>query len=178
MALIVPAEFATNMKWTVTARIVYLVCVMAIAAASMVMLATLPGYINMRSEKQNLSTVLDATMKNAEEQEKNAGRETLLGSKRRIEALSAIVAPTEASRHILDVVSVKPSGVALTAFSYVHKNGEGTLVVSGTVTSRAALSGYVQALEASKRFSSVVVPITTLARVEEGEFDITLSGNF
>lgn len=178
MALITTTEHVAHLRWAVTARLVYLLCAMVICASGVLALATLPGFISVEAEKQNLITIKDAATKNLEEQEKNAGREALLISKRRVSALASVVARSGPSAQIRDVLEMKPEEVTVTAFSYAHKNGEGTLVVSGTVGSRSALSGFVQTLEASKKFAAVVVPITTLARVEEGEFDITLSGAF
>ncbi len=76
-------------------------------------------------------------------------------------------------KDLLQVVGERPSGVAITAL--VYQRGNSSVVISGIAKKRDDLLFFVDALEKSKTFSAVDLPVSSLAQQEKVNFSITVT---
>ncbi len=143
-------------------------------AAVVIALAILPAYI--RAQAATEAARYGATT--AAENNK-ADRAALILARKRISALEHIALQPRTVELIAAVVKSAPAGVVLTSINYSHKVDETTLSLSGSATRRQAAQEYVRLLQAQGLFSSVSIPLTSLARAEDGSFQIAavIAGN-
>lgn len=91
-------------------------------------------------------------------------------------AVPLVIAATSSSRVIDEALSLKPAGVSITHVT-LASGAPGQLALAGTAT-RDALNAYRNALSADPFFTGVSVPVNALVGSDNGQFSITLSGNF
>ncbi|MBP9669677.1 MAG: hypothetical protein KBE09_05310 [Candidatus Pacebacteria bacterium] len=136
-------------------------------AALVIALALLPAYIR-------ASAAAEAARYGAATAAENnkADRAALIAARKRIAALEDIARQPRTVELIGAVVKSAPLGVSLTSIHYAHKADETTLSLSGSATRRQSGQEYVRVLQTTGLFSSVSIPLTSLARAEDGSFQI------
>lgn len=137
-------------------------------AALVIALALLPAYIRaqaaMEAARYGAMTLAESN---------KADRAALIAARKRITALEDIARQPRAVELISAAVTAAPAGVVLNSISYVHKADETTLSCAGSATRRQSAQEYVRLLQAQGLFSQVSIPLTSLARAEDGSFQIT-----
>ena len=91
----------------------------------------------------------------------------------RTEILKKWFAETFMYNNILKVIAERQKGIAITAFSSQRKGA--SMVVSGTARERDDLLAFKNALEKSKKFKTIELPVSNLAQKEDIDFSITVT---
>ncbi len=86
--------------------------------------------------------------------------------------VTATTSPTDMVREVL---ASRPKGVRIERISYLP-SGKGTVVLTGTGSTREAINAYRSALSENERFGDISVPLGALVGVEGGKFTITIAG--
>ncbi len=80
---------------------------------------------------------------------------------------------------LVTIVSQKSDSISLTNFSFTQTSkGKWQAIISGIAADRAALSSFVKAIEQSKLFETVEVPLSDFAKDATIPFSITARGAF
>jgi hypothetical protein len=129
-------------------------------------LSLLPALISIRiAESSVTSSVAEAS---AKEDQAQAFRAQNI-----IDATMPLATATTSPMDILFfALAEKPVGVSVTGMTVSKES----IMLSGESGSRVAINMYRDALDASGRFGSVVVPVSALVGTQDGRFTITLSG--
>ena len=85
-----------------------------------------------------------------------------------------VLLPSQLIQKILDN---RPKGVSITASSYLVKEGEINLKVTGKGSTREALTSFARNLREDEAFQSVDLPVSDLARDRDIDFSIALVVN-
>ncbi len=136
-------------------------------AAVVIALALLPAYIRASSAAEAARYGAATAAEN-----NKADRAALIAARKRIAALEDIARQPRTVELIGGVVKSAPVGVSLTSIHYSHKTDETTLSLAGSAARRQAGQEYVRILQTTGLFSSVAIPLTSLARAEDGSFQI------
>ncbi len=79
------------------------------------------------------------------------------------------------SELLLEVIGEKPSGIKLTSFKWSKDGGRLSLNISGVASSRQALLALQDALKKIPSFSSVPLPVSSLAKDKDISFQLKLT---
>lgn len=116
----------------------------------------------------------------AQEQYTTTNASTLEAVLKQADQKLSILAAKYAHPSVTDLIKViteiKPLGVTITSFQYVHPHGKaGVLAISGTSATRDALVLFEEALEKESRITDVQLPISNLANNTNLSFTITVT---
>lgn len=160
-------------------RIAATVLLLVGAVASIAALAIVPAYLKTHAARSALTLQTEAVKEKTEAAQAESERESLIATRERLTALSAIAGRgntmTEALRAAM---SARPDGLAITALSYAYRDEGSELRISGQMQQRSDLQAYTSALETSALFSAARVPVAALAQAEEGRFVVVAEGTF
>lgn len=98
------------------------------------------------------------------------------------QSLLAVLTPllnatTSKEEMISTALSVRPADISINHIT-LTSGKPGTMIVGGSAKNISAINAYRKALEGNGSFSSVAVPVGDLAGTQNGQFSITLTGNF
>jgi hypothetical protein len=93
----------------------------------------------------------------------------------KLHALSAGITGAKASLDIEKVLSLKNSGVRITQMKWDEGEAGDTLSLLGIATDRQTLLSFEKRLKDSGKFSSVMLPVSNLAKERDINFQINLS---
>lgn len=143
-----------------------------ILVAALSALALSPSYIVLYTEQGRFSEEAKADT-SASQQD----RATIIHTQALLNILSPLLATSSPSQAIAKVIDARPSGV--TVYHMTLTTGHpSSIIVSGTASTIEAINKYQNALRAEPLFDSVSVPVADLAGTGNGEFSVTISGNF
>ena len=138
----------------------------------------LPSYIFVSSEKKNLIVEGEGFEKIITEKNETGIADTLSV----IRAAMTVLSKEESSQTydaLLKVASLLPEGVSLTGLTYnAGIEGSSSLVLQGEADVRKNAILFTDQLKADPMFTSVVLPISDLAKDVDLTFHITAEGNF
>jgi hypothetical protein len=147
------------------------------SAALFVAAALLPAYMAATTEIANIQA-RSVQPENDRALAVKKERETTLALRKTIDALTQLTKSGNGVDMVQRVSEVRPSGVALTAFTFTNKGATSTLAIQGTASNRDALIAFVRAVEAFEGVSTAEVPITALAKADDNSFQMMITGNF
>jgi hypothetical protein len=170
MANLLPPAFARTVLRDTSVRFAA-VAAAAIAGLGMFFIVALtPTYVLVAGDTPATST--SATTK-AEDEAVLARAQAL------VEQLAPHAAAGTTLPAILTALSLRPAGVHIISISYAAgKNGTDTATLAGSADRREDLEAYRSALQTSGAFASVSIPVAALVGTTQGEFTVTLTGNF
>lgn len=170
MANVIPREGLSKIGKRNSARFLFVGACMSAAAAIVAILAIMPAYLSVRVARASVETAAQQSGGTA-----TADQEAAVRTQGLITNLTPIANATTSPVGALDVaLAEKPAGLSITSITYT--SDKSTIVLTGTASRREAVSALRDALEASKRFSTVAVPVAALVGAQEGRFTITLTG--
>lgn len=170
MANVIPREGLTKIMKRNSARFMLVASGVIAAAAIVAILAILPSYISVRIARAAVETAVRESAGAA-----TADQDVAVRTQGLITNLTPIAnATTSPVAALALALAEKPAGLSITSISYTADKS--TILLTGTASRREAVSALSDALEASKRFSSVTVPVAALVGAQEGRFTITLTG--
>lgn len=145
----------------------------ALAIAGFSALALVPSYLVLRVGRESAVAQNSSEMTGIQED-----RSAIAHAHALIRALSPLLSSTTTpSASIAKVVTLRPAGIVVNHIALTTGH-PGALVVSGVADTAEAISRYQNALRADSSFTSASVPVGDLAGTGNGQFSITLSGNF
>jgi hypothetical protein len=170
MANVIPREGLSKIRKRNSARFILVASGMIAAAALLAILAIMPAYVSIRVARAAAEAGVHEAGEAASEDQDEAIR-----TQRLILTLTPIANATTSPISALSAaLAEKPAGLSITSISYA--SDKSTILLAGTATRREAVSALRDTLEATKRFSSVTVPVAALVGAQEGRFTITLTG--
>jgi hypothetical protein len=170
MANVIPREGLSKMQKRNSAHFLLIGSLMLSAGAIVAILAILPAYVSVRIAH----AAVDSSQRAAEENlstDQAAALRTQGLLKHLAAVASATTSPTEA---LTTALSQKPAGVSITVVSYTASSK--SMLLTGTSQRREAVTAFRDALEGSRRFTTVAVPVAALVGTQEGRFTVTLNG--
>lgn len=134
-------------------------------AAAVCALALLPSLLIFRSANAVVANAQPAS---------DAAQDThdLAQAQALLSQLSALAGTSSPALIAADILAKKPKGVTITHVVYT---APAQFVVSGSASGRDAANAYRAALAADPRFSSVVIPIDSLAGSDSADFSLTIT---
>lgn len=102
----------------------------------------------------------------------------LTGLKRKLDVLSKEKNDARLTDAVLSVLSYRGEGVVLGSFDYSTTGNTSSLKLRGVAKDRDSLLSFERALRQDGRFGKVELPVSSLVREKDIEFDLTLSGTF
>jgi hypothetical protein len=137
-----------------------------------------PTYISIRVDRISFEERNKAIVESVNSVQNKEERNALIDARKRIEDLESVFSSNnEVMDILLAVIERRPNGANISGIQYTNKNGKETTRISGTIENRSQTQMYVAALESDRMFSTVNIPIATLADADEGIFIITAIGN-
>ncbi len=121
--------------------------------------------------KENLDAILAA-------EEKEAPSSEIAALKEKLGVLSGSQSTGKLFSAVEAALGVRPSGVRVNDISYTKRDQGGELVVVGIASTRDALLSYHKELKKEALFSSVILPVSDLAKDSDVDFILTLTGLF
>lgn len=153
-----------------SARFLLVGSFMISAAAVVAILAIMPAYISVQ--------IARAAVENGAERgggTASADHEAAVRTQGLITQLNPVANATSSPTDALSLaLAQKPAGLSITTITYARDKS--TILLTGISQRREAVNALRDALEATKRFSSVTVPVSALVGAQEGRFTITLTG--
>lgn len=107
----------------------------------------------------------------------DADRKVLAQTQSSLAQFAALVSATSSVTAVQALLATRPDGIVITHLSYTAGK-PAVISVSGRASSPDVVSAYRVALASNSMFSTVSVPIGSLIGSSEGNFTMTLSGNF
>jgi hypothetical protein len=151
------------------ARLLIALSLVLLCAAALSAFAMAPSYIAL-----SISPEVSAPFSSGDDTDRSAIAQSQILLKTLSPLFAATTTPTDA---IEAALSQRPQGVLVTHITYTAST-PGSLIIAGSAPSPEAINAYQEALQADPHFSSATVPVADLAGAENGNFSITLSGNF
>jgi hypothetical protein len=177
MSNLIPPTQHTARNRTILMRIALVTSVMAMGGALIIALGFLPAYFNIRAERTTRTLILESI--ELQEGENGTSERSVVSSMRkRIDVLEKIGSPQKFTSALELVVDERPRDTTIHALAYTHKNGMGTLNITGTAPDSAAIRTYAETLKGNRLFEKVNVPLTALAQTGKGNFTLTITGAF
>lgn len=169
MSNVLPQEEKKALLVRFRARFIGVFAIVLFLSAAIASTSLIPAFISVRIARAALEAPQESQTASRDDQVKLLRAQTI------VSVLTPIVAATSTPSEILAVaIGLKPGAVRVSGVTYT----KGSLVLTGISSSRDAVNTYRQALEASHRFSAVLVPVAALVGAQEGRFTATLSGDF
>ena len=134
----------------------------------------LPAYFGATSRERSMQERLEALNQLIELKQGKSSDATIRDTQEGLEALSVLLGYVQPSDILNDITSTMPAGITLWQYSYTHSAEEITITIAGRATTREALLSFGDALNSSQLFSTVDIPISTLARSTDIAFTLTL----
>lgn len=185
MTNLLPQDIAKKQRRRFLMRGILLLSLLIFGFSAVAMLALTPPLVLIRANAAALEEEIRTLDNSLSVRQERVEREELSAAREQIDALSDVFdADRELTEALRTAIERRPDGIALERIHYsrLHtedENGErGELAVSGTAPDQDALSEYIASLEGARLFTSVDLPLSTLARVEGGTFSITITGSF
>src|SRR3989338_759494 len=173
MANILPRDAMKDVRAFYRARVVLAGSLLAIACGAIALLALVPAYA-ICNEEQGQGEAVQAAPSPAS----SADREEIARAQVLLRELKPIASSTPSVLEFVEaILAPRPAGVAIQSVR-LARGAPGTLVVTGTAPSRAAISAYRAALSDDPRFESVSVPIGNLTGAKNDRFTVTITGHF
>lgn len=171
--LLKPDRTRVRREYLVRLATVTLFVLATIIALGAVLL--IPSLVLSQAQLDSVSSHQDLLARSIEIRE---GGAALTELNRATAALSLLAKRDDAALHelVADIGSAAPAGVAVTRLVFdADTEGPGRLQVSGTANTRTALLTFSDALEASRRFAAVDLPVSNLARERDIEYILTVT---
>jgi hypothetical protein len=155
------------------ARFVFAGSCVAFVSALLAGTALLPSYLVLRVSGE-APPAPSATAASTTQEDRAA----IQGAQALLTALSPLLkATTTPAQMISAALSERPPGVTVGHIT-LTSGKPGTMILAGSATDIGAINSYRKTLSADARFSSVSVPVGDLAGTQNGQFSITLTGEF
>jgi len=177
MANLIPAEHLKTYSRNMLMRIMFGISIAMIFCAGIIVLGLLPAYFDIRIEYEGRSLVLK-TLEQPQKEEGQSERTVVQNIRKRVTALDTLGKKQGFSAALEGAIESRPKGVTLNSFIYTHKDGAGTLNISGVASDSGLVKTYTEVLRGSALFEKVTIPLTALAYTEGGGFSISAEGEF
>jgi len=140
----------------------------------------LPSYFFVDTRESVAESELSTLQSSSESTEREAIREELLLTKKYLGELTKDEARAPLYT-VIDKVSIhsdKAINISTVSYTRVEVENISTLSVGGVAPTRDALLGFKRALEEDELFDEVVLPVSSLAKDEDIDFNIQIKGVF
>ena len=172
MSNVLPLEKKQELLKRFRARCIMVLALTLLVGAGIASASLIPAFVSVRVAESSVAAAPSAESGARDDQAKLVRAQTIVG------ALMPLVSLTSThstpSETFSFAIGLKPAGISVTGISY----SKGSLMLTGVSNSRDAVNAYREALEESKHFSAVNVPVAALVGAQEGRFTVTLSGAF
>ncbi len=141
--------------------------------------ALVPSYLLSQSRKSVVENKANLVKKGLKQREPELSTEALKFARSEIGLLSESKGEKLFSDRLRRILEKKPPGISITSFSYVAgSDEEGSLNISGTALSREDLLSLERGLKNEPDFTSVVLPVSNLAKEKDISFSLVIKGTF
>lgn len=170
MANVLPIQTQRTVWGDYRSRAVLIGSLALFVTAGLTFLALLPSYVVLAGAESAPETPLP----------KVEGGQADVQGVLRVQSLLTTVFPivtatTSPTTMVREVLASRPQGVRIERISYLPA-GNGTIVLTGTGSTREAINAYRAALSENDHFGEISVPLGALVGVEGGKFTITIAG--
>ena len=173
MTNVLPQQARKGVWRTYRARFILTGSLVAIATALLSLAALSPSYFILQADESGA-----ASQNKTDADTASADRTAILETQSLITALTPLVSATTSRAQIISTaLSLRPVGMSINHIT-LTSGKPGTMILTGSATTISAINTYRKTLEGDQTFSSVSVPVGDLAGTQNGQFSITLTGNF
>lgn len=167
-------QLARKKVWRMyRARFLLAGSVVGLVVAALAAVALVPSYVVLQAS--GLGPPAEQTISAATASQ---DRMAILENQSLLTALSPLVsATTSRAQLIAAALSLRPADIRVEHITLTSGN-PGTMILAGSATNISAIETYRKTLGSDSSFSSVSVPVGDLAGTQNGQFSITLLGNF
>jgi len=182
MSNLLPATAQRALFNRTLSRAVIVGAFLLVLVSSIGMLALLPGYLLLHTERNTTAYEL-SRLKEGMSAQAQADREALSSTNKRLKILQGFdQEKARISEAVRTVIESRPSGMTMRRMSYeamsYSTSTKPMLTISGIVKDRNDQAIYLARLEDSPLFSSVEIPIAALALTEAGAVTFIVHGDF
>ncbi len=143
-----------------------------LAIASLSALALSPSYLVLQTADGAFVSKSAAGISGAQQD-----RDAIIRTQALLKTLSPLISTTTPTDIIAKAIAARPLGIIIEHVTY-SAGHPSSLLLSGTADTTDKLNTYQNILRADSAFTGVSVPVGDLAGTGDGQFSITLTGNF
>jgi Tfp pilus assembly protein PilN len=139
-----------------------------------------PSYLLSSARVKEVETQISAVRRSTIFTEATELEAKLQSTNQKIDLLMSSQKATKVEDLISEIISQKDSSIRFTGFNYKKSVDKtpGSFSVSGIARDRESLSTFVRVLQNNERFSTVNLPVSSLAKDKNAEFTLQITGSF
>lgn len=179
MANLLPAKERKQFQREYFFRVAVVVLVFLLFSGMLSVVLLLPSYFISKTKEDSIERQSALIQKAIALRENDVSLASLVHTKQKLDALRSAQGQVLQSDVIRTVVSAVDASIAVGAFYYTSRpNEEGELRITGRAVSRTSLIAFADRLKKESLFSSVDLPVSSLAQDSNIVFSITIKGAF
>ncbi len=149
--------------------------ILVVGSVALALALLIPSIITALANKRASNERLLATQKLIELQKEAGISDTLADARDEITLLKATLAKDSAFENVSELVELIPGGVTVRFISFTRKESGTEISFTGIASTRNTLISFGNSLRQSGLFSSVLIPLPTLAQNTDIEFNLKLT---
>lgn len=173
MANVLPRDALKSLRRSYIERIVFVSSVVLIACGVVALAALISTYAVVTGDAESPSDGEEVMLSEA-----SADRQAIQRAQSLVRELKPVATSTISIIELVrDVVAVRGERIRIESLD-VRRGADGSISVSGTMSSRDDVNAYRAALSENPRFQKVSVPLGILTSASDTRFSISITGSF